>query len=499
MNRKTFIKTLSGAAVATVALTSVQKAEAKEIHHGATSSLREYKNWVSPLIYCVGKKVKVSIELQEHEKKNLDRLCIRCVSNDGLLLDNKTRLNEQKTPSMKFEISKDGKYAILQAKFLCEGRFVFDVAVKNKQGRVVFGKKSRRFLGVYALEQDYFELRPFKGDTHMHTKPHSDGRVTVKEAVVACLGHGMDYMSVSDHANYKGSQEAIAVTKDLPLHIKNFPAEEIHFSHMHMHSFGARESLTDYVKKHKKEFDNRIKEVIATLKDVNLSGFDKRALATLEVEAEYVHKLGGLCYLNHPGWRIHNWYDGKGMHSTSSIPLVQEALKRGKFDALELANGISSGEFTYHHYYRMLIDGKCKEMPIVGNSDGHGRNEYGTSYTIAFAKPSATLQDIKDAIMQKRTAVVDAVRFITQPNGNIMTTYYSVGEFNRPRIFGNTRNYNFANFLLEEYFPVHDALCEKEAEALDEYFKNPTDDAKANIAKCADAVKAFQKSAYQQI
>ena len=65
MNRNR--KTLSGgAAVVTVALTSAQKTEAKEIHHGATLCLREYRNRIT---YCVEKEVIIHFLIKNQKEE----------------------------------------------------------------------------------------------------------------------------------------------------------------------------------------------------------------------------------------------------------------------------------------------------------------------------------------------------------------------------------------------------------------------------------------------
>jgi len=105
--------------------------------------------------------------------------------------------------------------------------------------------KKPKVLGVarlYSLRPDYFALRPYRGNVHMHSK-FSDGNKSESPAlmVATCRTLGHDFAIETDHRAYAGSLDAIAAFSKLPTDMKTFPGEEVHSpgNDVHILSLGA--------------------------------------------------------------------------------------------------------------------------------------------------------------------------------------------------------------------------------------------------------------------
>lgn len=71
--------------------------------------------------------------------------------------------------------------------------------------KVNFTYKESKIVSLYCLDKLMIKLRPLKGDLHMHST-YSDGRTTPFAMVIASLDKGMDFMSITDHDSYEGSE-----------------------------------------------------------------------------------------------------------------------------------------------------------------------------------------------------------------------------------------------------------------------------------------------------
>lgn len=91
-----------------------------------------------------------------------------------------------------------------------------------------------------------------------------------------------------------------------------------------------------------------------------------------------------------------------------------------------------------------------RTIPIVGASDAHGCERgtlFGWYYTVLFAR-APELGDIIGAVKDCRAVAVEALPGQT------------------PRAHGPFRLVKYAQFLLREFFPLHDALCKREGELM---------------------------------
>jgi len=107
-------------------------------------------------------------------------------------------------------------------------------------------------------------------------------------------------------------------------------------------------------------------------------------------------------------------------------------------------NEVESNTLQVARYHEERARGR--RIPIVGVSDAHGceRGElFGWYYTLAFS-PSADLPDLIGSIKESYSVAVEAL-----PGQPV-------------RAYGPFRLVKYAQFLLRELMPAHDALCREE-------------------------------------
>ena len=103
---------------------------------------------------------------------------------------------------------------------------------------------------LYSLKPDFFALRPFKGNFHMHSQFSDGAEKTGSIMVATCRKFGQDFASESDHNAYAGSEEAMAFFHHVPTDMKAYPGEEVHSqgNSVHILSVGSSESMADWFK-----------------------------------------------------------------------------------------------------------------------------------------------------------------------------------------------------------------------------------------------------------
>ncbi len=293
---------------------------------------------------------------------------------------------------------------------------------------------------VYAVAADLFARRPFKGDFHIHSN-RSDGREPPAHVAGACRRIGMDFMALTDHRQYAPSLEAIAAFANTGTDLRIFPGEEVHSpdTSVHIVSFGGRWSVNDLfaTDRYRQEVAARA-AAIAGLP----GGTDPLPYVACEWCFDEIRRAGGLGMFCHPYWVCRSRLD---------VPaaLTDLLFERQPFDALEVIGGYYVHESESNHlqvtrYYTELAQGR--RIPIVGASDAHGceRPElFGWYYSIVFAA-SPDLQDVIGAVRDFNAVAVDAMN--GQP----------------ARAVGPFRLVRYAQFLLREVLPRHDALCVEE-------------------------------------
>jgi hypothetical protein len=293
---------------------------------------------------------------------------------------------------------------------------------------------------VYALEEDLYLRRPYKGDFHLHTY-HSDGIESPAYVAAACRKIGMDFMAITDHHQYAPSLEAIHAFAGTGAGLRLYPGEEVHApgNPVHILNFGGKFSVNDLFKS--AEYVSEV-QVIADRVEGLPAGLDRYPYAASVWCFDKIRQGGGLAVFCHPYWFYRSRYD---------VPqsLTTLLLERQPYDALELIGGYHKHEVESNHlqvarYQEERASGK--RIPIVGVSDSHGCETgslFGWYYTIAFAA-SDELEDLITGIKSLYSVAVEALP----------------GE--APRAFGPFRLVRYAQFLLREFFPAHDYHCTEE-------------------------------------
>jgi len=340
---------------------------------------------------------------------------------------------------------------ILQSK---DGSLTFEHAFPGEQAHIirVFRLPIRdegkdRPVGnfmVYSLQPDLFALRPFKGDFHAHTC-ESDG--TESPAIVAAnyRKNGFDFMAITDHRRWAPSVEAIKAYAGQPVDIKLFPGEEVHppENHVHMVNFGGSSSINELFNNDRARYEREVNEIMLDL-DVP-EGVNRYEYASCLWVFDQIRQVGGLGIYCHPYW-IANVY-----HVSERFSDLIFAKK--PFDAFELLGGheVHSNNIQTAYYQEARANGL--KIPIVGSSDSHGSEDamwFNWFFTLAFAE-SLELKDIRESIMTLNSVAIE---------------HYPGEAF---RVYGPFRLVKYADFLLNEYFPLHDQLCVEEGRLMKAY------------------------------
>ena len=340
---------------------------------------------------------------------------------------------------------------------------------------------------VYCVEQDLYSLIPLAGDQHIHTI-RSDGKNDPAYTAAAFRAQGYDYIAITDHRNYIGSAEAIEAYQDIPLDFNMMYGEEVHMpdAEIHIVNFGSRRSVNamtqgnvetmkkkndpEIAERHKKywqkgegsefpgtmtddEFRAMIWKYAETL-DIP-EGISKYTYATFKWVCNEIRKCGGLAIFAHPFWITSNAY-----HVDER--LTEYIFEQHDFDAYEVLGGelyFEQNGLQTIHYYEQLAKGL--NFPIVGSSDTHNvldrsvPSQACCASTIVFAKEN-TMEAIHEAIRSGMTVAVDWI------------------SRKEPRLVGSYRLVKVAQFLMNNYFPVHNSVCEAEAQAMMDYkYFNP--------------------------
>lgn len=293
---------------------------------------------------------------------------------------------------------------------------------------------------LYALEDDLFHRKPYKGDMHIHSY-YSDGWESPAYVAAACRRIGLDFMAVTDHRKYAPSLEAMRAFEGVDIDLRIYPGEEVHppDNPVHIINFGGSASLNEQFQS--EAYRNDVRAIEATLADLP-PGVDRHPYASCLWCFDRIRQGGGLGVFCHPYWLTRHRYD-------VPVYLTDLLLARQPYDALELIGGyfrheIESNTLQVARYHEERAQGK--KIPIVGVSDAHGceRGElFGWYYTVALA-PSADLPDLVQSIKSLYSVAVEALP----------------GE--TARALGPFRLVKYAQFLMREVFPQHDELCEEE-------------------------------------
>ena len=300
---------------------------------------------------------------------------------------------------------------------------------------------------VYAVDDDLFHRKPWKGDFHMHSN-RSDGLEEPAEVAAHCRRIGMDYMALTDHHLYAPSREAMAAFRGKPVDLLILPGEEVHppDNSIHVLAVGGERSVNEMLDTPAYRSDLRAleKELTADLED--LPAEDRYAYLSAVWCFRQVRAAGGLAVYPHPYWHTHSRYD-------VPTPLTDKLLVARPFDAVELLGGyyfFQTPSNTLMILKWMEERSRGGPLPVTGSSDAHGcltGQLFGWSYSITFAEDNSW-ERLLPAHREDWCVAVES-----RPNEAV-------------RAWGSFRLSQYAHFLLREVLPRHDDLCLPEGEAM---------------------------------
>lgn len=299
---------------------------------------------------------------------------------------------------------------------------------------------------LYAVDADLALLRPYKGDTHLHTN-RSDGTDEPFTAACNYRAAGYDFIAITDHGRFAPSDEMQAEMSILTDRFYVMHGEEVHpkgGSCFHIVSLNANRHVTETFEQRPDFVKAEIERILA---ERNLSAcVDPHAAAIRLFVVDEIHRAGGFAVLAHPFWET----DGEYNYQTAECLYH---LREGHFDALELMGGnddTGNGNNLLELVYHDLRAEGCR-IPIVGGSDAHSTHiwsdydHFAKQFTLCFA---TGYDDLLTAVSEGRSV---AVRRESDKH------FRCVGDY---------RYAKYARFIMAEYYPAYTALCAAHAEAL---------------------------------
>lgn len=296
---------------------------------------------------------------------------------------------------------------------------------------------------VYTLKEDLYKKRPFKGDLHVHTW-HSDGAIGAKTVVAQYRRFGFDFMTISDHNKMQPSLDAIEAYQDIPTAIKIFPGEEVHpvpSGIFHVVNFGGKASVNERVQKDFVKADAEVEAIAKTLTDIE-DPLARKEVAWFQWIHEAIHETGGLSIYAHPYWTVFDSY-------VVRQPVNDEVMKRKLMDVYEFYGGnppkINKLQAQLYYQY----SNSEKKIPVVASSDSHSAyahdENFDAMWTIVFAED---VEKISESIMA---------------NGSVAVDNFDPKQKN---VYGDLRLVKYTWFLLENYYFMHDELCNAAGQAI---------------------------------
>ena len=299
---------------------------------------------------------------------------------------------------------------------------------------------------LYAVDPDLALLRPYKGDTHLHTN-RSDGKGEPFDVACAYRAAGYDFIAITDHGRYYPSDEVQKEMAPLTDRFYVMHGEEVHpkgGSYFHIVSLNANRHVTETFEQRPEYVQAEIDRILAQ-RDLS-DCVDPHAAAIRLFIVDEIHRAGGFAVLAHPFWETDSEYN----YQTAECLYH---LRNGHFDALELMGGnddTGNGNNLLELVWHDLRAEGCR-IPIVGSSDAHTTvlwgdyDHFSKQFSLIFA---TGYDDLLTAVSEGRSV---AVRRESDKH------FRCVGEY---------RYAKYARFIMAEYYPAYTALCAAHADAL---------------------------------
>jgi predicted metal-dependent phosphoesterase TrpH len=318
----------------------------------------------------------------------------------------------------------------------------YNIVVFDKEGSAVVD------LRMYCLKEDLYRLTPLKGDLHVHSF-RSDGKEAPEIVAANYRKAGFDFMAITDHEMMYPSREAIDCYKDADIDLLLVLGEEVHTpkNEVHIVNFGADISVNELFQQN---MDQYLCEVSRTMQSLEkIEGINMHQFASSIWAFNKIRENGGLAIFPHP-----NWIYGYCYHIPARLTLA--LFEHGAFDAFELIGGQSLHENTMQINMYNELRAKGISVPIVGSSDSHGTVN------------SEWFQIGKTVVLAEENSKAAIISAIKDYKSAALEQYTSNGE-TRPRVYGPFRITSYVEFLLNDYFPLHDELCFEEGRLMKDY------------------------------
>ncbi len=339
--------------------------------------------------------------------------------------------------NLELEATEDGILRFNTA-FNTRGEYFIHISKKGEEGKPLSEER------VFAVEPEMMKLRPYKGDLHIHTN-YTDGQRSPIHMAIKARDLGMDFIAITDHDRYFPSLEAIDRAKEMSMDLLIFPGEEISVedpsgSGAHIVSLCASEHVKGRFAPDRQSTEDYEKEVQGIidghLRDREMiEGLVKEKYAHLLWTIKKIRQFGGYVLLAHPYWEY-----PKGKYHLDRL-VFDQLIADELFDFLEISinTDLSAAKCCYEA-------SKGRKLIPVCTSDAHTFvRRFGKYYTIVFAR-KLDQEHILNALFDSKCVAVG----------------HHPGDYER--LFGSLELVEYGDFLLREFFPLHDAICHLESE-----------------------------------
>jgi len=326
-------------------------------------------------------------------------------------------------------------------------RILFTYAMPYKGEFIIkvnFTYKESKTVCLYCLDEAMIQLRPLKGDLHMHSIC-SDGKTTPFAMAMASLGAGMDFMSVTDHDHYDGSLQAIKKVTENGIDLLVLAGEEVSvggkkdmsiaLGNGHILSIHANRSIEDQ-RKDTETYEAELQAIAEALKEEHIDKhIDPAHYAKNIWVINKIKEAEGISILAHPNWV---YRDGKyHLHQA----FYKEMLRTSQLDGVEVFGEEKIKEHNnMTHLTALQTTNRHKYLAPFANSDAHDSDhEVGDRFTIIFVKEKSASHIIA-AIKEGLTCAVFK------------------REHYEHQFIGKDELAQYVYFLMKEYYPKHNAL-----------------------------------------
>jgi len=326
-------------------------------------------------------------------------------------------------------------------------RILFTYAMPYKGEFIIkvnFTYKESKTVCLYCLDEAMIQLRPLKGDLHMHSIC-SDGKTTPFAMAMASLGAGMDFMSVTDHDHYDGSLQAIKKVTENGIDLLVLAGEEVSvggkkdmsiaLGNGHILSIHANRSIEDQ-RKDTETYEAELQDIAEALKEEHIDKhIDPAHYAKNIWVINKIREAEGISILAHPNWV---YRDGKyHLHQA----FYKEMLRTSQLDGVEVFGEEKIKEHNnMTHLTALQTTNRHKYLAPFANSDAHDSDhEVGDRFTIIFVKEKSA-SNIIAAIKEGLTCAVFK------------------REHYEHQFIGKDELAQYVYFLMKEYYPKHNAL-----------------------------------------